>query len=41
MDFKLKHGTDELLGKFQKFGIKEIVDINRPNNCKMRFGLFY
>lgn len=40
MDFKLKYGTDELLGKFQKFDIKEIIDINRPNTCKKRFGLF-
>jgi hypothetical protein len=40
MDYKLKYGTDGLLSKFDKFGIREIIDINRPNTCKKRFKIF-
>ncbi|MGV8092394.1 MAG: suppressor of fused domain protein [Mangrovibacterium sp.] len=40
MDYKLKYGTDGLLNKFDKYGIKEIIDINRTNTCKKRFKLF-
>ncbi len=40
MDMKLRGGTDELLAKFDKFGVSDIVDLNRRNVAKKRFGLF-
>lgn len=40
MDYKLKHGTNGLLEKFDKFGITEVIDINRANTCKKKFWLF-
>jgi hypothetical protein len=40
LDYKLKHGADKLLDKFDKYDIGEVVDINRPNTCKRRFRLF-
>lgn len=40
MDYKLKKGTDALLEKFDKYGISEIIDVNRKNTCKKKFGLF-
>ncbi|TDO25794.1 suppressor of fused domain protein [Sediminibacterium goheungense] len=33
MDFKLKKGTDELINKFEKYNIRDVVDINRKNTC--------
>ena len=40
MDLKLRKGSDELLEKFDKYGISDIVDIKRRNVAKKRFGLF-
>ena len=40
MDYKLKKGTEALLDKFDKYNISEVVDINRKNTCKKKFGLF-
>jgi Suppressor of fused protein (SUFU) len=40
MDFKLKKGSGALLDKFDKFDIGEIIDVNRKNTCKKKFGLF-
>lgn len=40
MDYKLKYGAEGLLSKFDKFGTREIIDINRPNTCKKRFKIF-
>ncbi len=40
MDYKLKHGTSGLLSKFDKYDIKEVIDIKRTNSCKKRFLLF-
>jgi hypothetical protein len=39
MDFKLKKGVDALLDKFNKYGIRDIVDIGRKNTCAKK-GLF-
>jgi len=36
LNFKLNHTTDGLLDKFDKFGIQEVVDVNRINTCKKR-----
>ncbi|HEX4590357.1 MAG TPA: suppressor of fused domain protein [Gemmataceae bacterium] len=33
MDFKLQHGTEELLGRFAAAGICELLDPRRPNVC--------
>lgn len=33
MDFKLKHGTEELLRRFSATGISELLDPSRPNVC--------
>jgi hypothetical protein len=40
MDLKLRKGTDALLEKFDKQGVTDIVDLNRKNVAKKRFGLF-
>ncbi|SEO83231.1 Suppressor of fused protein (SUFU) [Paenibacillus sp. OV219] len=40
MDFKLKHGADALLDKLSKAGVTDIINIDRKNSCKKRFGLF-
>lgn len=34
MDFKLEHGTEALMDKFDQAGISELVDIHRPNVCR-------
>ncbi len=39
MEFKLKHGSDKLLEKFDEFGIGDIVDTRRKNVCEKK-GLF-
>lgn len=39
MKFKLKKGTDELLEKFDKYDISEIVNNERQNTC-LKKGLF-
>lgn len=33
LEYKMAHGVDALLEKFDEFSIKEIVDINRVNTC--------
>lgn len=40
MNFKLQHGAEALLEKLNKAGVTDIVDPNRRNTCKKRFGLF-
>ncbi|RYY52219.1 MAG: suppressor of fused domain protein, partial [Chitinophagaceae bacterium] len=40
MDYKLKKGSDALLTQLDKYNIGEIIDVNRKNTCKKRFGLF-
>ena len=40
MNLKLQKGSDELLDKFDKYGVSDIVDINRRNVAKKRFGIF-
>ncbi|MGV3504098.1 MAG: suppressor of fused domain protein [Adhaeribacter sp.] len=36
MDFKLKHGSDKLLNKFDQFGINDMVDPGRKNVCEKK-----
>ena len=38
--FKLKRGADPLLQRFDNLGVTELLDVNRPNVCKRRFGIF-
>ena len=44
MDYKLKHGADDLLTRFQKANLKppqvEVLDLGRRNACRKRFWLF-
>lgn len=40
MEFKLKRGGAELYERFDQEGINELLDINRKNVCRKRFGLF-
>ena len=40
MDYKLKKGVNKLLSKFNKYGIKEIIDTTRVNACKTTFKFF-
>jgi hypothetical protein len=41
VDFKMKYGTDKLLDEFDKSGISDILDVNRPNACaSKKKGLF-
>lgn len=39
MDFKLKKGSDDLLDKFDKFHVSDIVNVSRQNTC-LKKGLF-
>jgi hypothetical protein len=39
MEFKLKHGSDKLLDRFDEYGISDIVDPKRKNVCEKK-GLF-
>ena len=40
-DLKLARGTDELLQRFDKHDVRDIIGLQRPNSCrKKRFGLF-
>jgi hypothetical protein len=34
LDFKLKHGSDPLLDKFEEYGVNELVDLKRRNTCE-------
>ena len=40
MNLKLNKGSDLLLDKFDKYGISDLVDENRRNVAKKRFGIF-
>ena len=40
MNFKLKHGAEALLEKFEQNGVTEVVDIKRKNTCKKGFWPF-
>lgn len=40
MDFKLRKGSDELLDRFDRDGITDVVAVDRPNCCRKRFGFF-
>ncbi len=40
MNLKLKKGTDPILARFEKWGINDIIDIERRNVAKKRLGLF-
>ncbi len=40
MNLKLRKGSDELLEKFDKYNINDIVELNRKNVGKKLFGLF-
>lgn len=40
MDLKLRKGADEILKKFDKHGINDIIYIDRRNVGKRRFGIF-
>ncbi|SPZ05095.1 Suppressor of fused protein (SUFU) [Pseudomonas luteola] len=40
MNLKLARGTDALLERFDKHGISDIIQTNRRNVCKKRFGFF-
>jgi len=40
MNLKLRKGSDELLDKFGKYEITDLVDINRKNVAKRKFGFF-
>jgi hypothetical protein len=40
MDFKLKKGLDPLLEKLENAEVTELLDINRKNVCKKKFGIF-
>lgn len=40
MDFKLKKGLDPLIDRLDSAGVTELLDIQRKNVCKKRFGFF-
>ena len=40
MNLKLARGSDLLLEKFDKYEVSDIIDVNRRNVAKKRFGLF-
>jgi hypothetical protein len=42
MEYKFKNGTEKLLDRFDKYGIKDIIEPDRPNTCikKGPFGLW-
>jgi hypothetical protein len=40
MEFKLAKGSEMLLKKFDKYGVSDVVDVNRKNVIKKRFGIF-
>lgn len=33
MDFKIRHGSEELIERFEKHGTTDVVDLRRPNVC--------
>jgi hypothetical protein len=40
LDYKVKHGEEELLNKLNKIGVTDVLNPSRQNSCKKRFGLF-
>ncbi|WP_196159358.1 suppressor of fused domain protein [Reinekea sp. G2M2-21] len=40
MDYKLAKGTDALLDRLEKYHLSDVIDINRKNVAKKRFGFF-
>lgn len=40
MNLKLRAGSDELLDRFDKMRVNDIVDLSRRNVAKKRFGIF-
>lgn len=40
MEFKLKHGVEELLERFEEHGVSELLDIHRKNVCRRRLWPF-
>ncbi len=39
MNYKLRKGADKLLDRFDKYNIKDVIDIHRINTC-LKKGLF-
>ncbi len=39
MEYKIQNGTDKLVDKFIKYGVSDVLDINRVNTCKKGFSL--
>lgn len=39
-DLKLKKGLETLEKRFNKYGVTELIDPQRPNTCKKKFGIF-
>lgn len=37
MNYKMKHGVDALLDKFDKYEINDVYDLNRVNTCKKKW----
>ncbi|MNO50158.1 Suppressor of fused protein (SUFU) [compost metagenome] len=40
LEYKVKHGEDELLNKLNKIGVTDVLIPSRKNSCKKKFGLF-
>jgi len=40
LDYKVKHGEEELLNKLNKIGVTDVLNPTRKNSCKKMFGLF-
>ncbi|MEL1243622.1 suppressor of fused domain protein [Flavobacterium sp. DGU11] len=40
MDFKLKKGASALMPLFDKYNVGDVININRRDTCKRKFGLF-
>lgn len=40
VDYKLKHGMDKLMEKFEANNVSDVVNVNRKNSCKKLFGIF-
>jgi hypothetical protein len=40
MQFNLKHGMERLCNRFAKNALSSVLNVNRKNVCKKRFGLF-
>ena len=40
LDYKIKHGEEELLNKLNKIGVTDVLKPSRKNSCKKIFGLF-